>query len=755
MRSAVPFFFVCSATLCPPAFSAQWPGQNLRHSKREPQVAISEQVQKKSSVSEATLAAPGAHSKLLAAIQQVIAEPEKIPKLAPSDVEAIERQLGVLNLILDRGNNGAASPAIGPSGSTIAQLIGLDLNNFKMDQLGHLLVIAFVVALICTIIFEFVHYRWADTDLNLEVQYGEEHKENQLLRIFAGIRPLIAPYFSNPNSNCSWVFLAAVISLGLLNLCISLIYMMWAKEFWDTLEKKEGDKFMPLMIDFIFLVSTWIMVGTYAGYVSMMMIIHWRKFLTMWFLQKWLRAKAFYNLQLVETGNVLDNPDQRLQEDVPNFIKSTIELGGGLLNAFGKFVTLLPVLLILSPDHAFGIWYCPGWLLYIALIYSGLGTLAAHSIGNRLIIINFALQKYEANFRYNIVQVRDHAESIALYGSEDVEQGKMNELFGGIVRVWWMLMKYSKRLGFFTSFYYTTSGTFPYLVLAPSYFKGEISLGTMFMLFNALSEVKGAFDWMIGSYAVLTDYRATTDRLSNFMRRLDEAPKEGSSVKRLEDAPDGMADAVMAAQDICVHLPGKEERKLWDNASLVVKPGQFVLLTAPEGSGKSCFLRAIAGIWPYATGNVFTDENTLFLPQKPFIPQTTLKQAVAYPEMASRYTDEEVKNALQVVKLETVKDAALTDESNWGLALSGGEQQRLAIAHAVLRKPKVLFMDEATSALSEEGSLEVYSLLRKPGMLPEGAAVITVSHDVQVLAPIHDVHYHYNPEQGGWKLFKT
>merc|ERR1719401_3089038 len=143
----------------------------------------------------------------------------------------------------------------------------------------------------------------------------------------------------------------------------------------------------------------------------------------------------------------------------------------------------------------------------------------------------------------------------------------MDELFGGIVRVWWMLMKYAKRLGFFTSFYYSTSGTFPYLVLAPSYFKGEISLGTMFMLFNALSEVKGAFDWMIGSYSVLTDYRATTDRLANFMRRLDEAPKEGSGVQRLKEAPDGMADAAMVAQDMCIHLPGKEERKLWSNAS--------------------------------------------------------------------------------------------------------------------------------------------------------------------------------------------
>jgi putative ATP-binding cassette transporter len=415
-----------------------------------------------------------------------------------------------------------------------------------------------------------------------------------------------------------------------------------------------------------------------------------------------------------------------------------------------KFCTMLPLLLILSPDYAFGVFYCPGWLVYLAMIYSGLGTLAAHMIGNKLILINFALQKYEANFRYYIVQVRDHAESIALYNSEEVEKAKINERFSWLVRCWWMLMKYAKRLQFFTSFYYQTSSTFPYLVLAPNYFKGQITLGEMFMLFSALGMVKGGFDWLLASYTTLTDYRACVDRLSNFWDAVDAAPSKCSHVETLENAPEDAAGAVVVAKDISLRLPGKEERKLWDGAGLVVKPGQFILLSAPEGTGKSCFLRALAGIWPYATGSVFMEDSSLFLPQRPYVPQGTLKQAVAYPEQAKNYSDEDVRKALEVVKLETVRNRELSEDANWELALSGGEQQRLAMARVLLNRPKVLFLDEATSALSEEGTLEVYSLLRQKGTLPEGAAVISISHDLKLLEPMHDVHYRYDPETSGW-----
>lgn len=643
-------------------------------------------------------------------------------------------------------------PAVGfaagrAPGGEIAAAVGFDVEKMSTLNMVPALAAAAMVAVTGVIIFELMHYRCSDTNLNVPMEYGEENKESALFRLFAGVIPLVKPYFEQ---RCSWWYLFALGFLGLVDLVLNLVFMLWMKEFWDCIQKKRGEEFFPLMKVFCLIVTTAILSGTYTSYVSLMMAVNWRKFLTEWLLSKWMRAKAFYHLQLTGSA-VLDNPDQRIQEDVWKFIQNCLFLGGGFLAAAGSLLTMLPMLLVLSPDYAFGVFYCPGWLLYLAMLYSGLGTVAAHFIGSRLILVNFVLQKYEANFRYYIVQVRDHAESIALYGSEECEQKRIEGMFAWIVRGYWLLMLYTKRLSFFRSFYNQTSYTFPYLVLAPNYFKGQITLGDMFMLFSALNSVKGALDWIINSYTTLTDFRATVDRLLNFHRALETCPKELKSVVRLTALPDEYPGAALVAKDINVSLPPAfESRILWSKAGLVVQPGEFVLLSAPEGSGKSCFFRALAGIWPHASGSVFLGDEVLFVPQKPFIPQGTLKQAVAYPEVADRFTDKEVIAALRAVGLEAAYDRELDEDANWGMTFSGGEQQRLAIAHAVLKKPKVLLLDEATSALSENGALEVYALLRRAGTLPSGAAVLSVSHDVQLLSPVHDVHYQYDAKTASW-----
>jgi len=632
-------------------------------------------------------------------------------------------------------------------------VFGFDTSKLTMRTFEPFLVVTLCLSIVGAIVFEMVHYKWAEADLSLELEFGEESKENHLTRLFAGIRPLVAPYFCNPESRSSWNYLGGLIILGLVHLGFTLLWMKCTKEFWDSLQDKKQEEYMRLMKDYIMLTCAWAIVGTYKIYVSMMMIVHWRKFMTALLLKKWFQAKVFYHLQLgVTSGSFLDNPDQRLQEDIASFIELTLNLGRGLVETLGQFIIMLPVLLIVSPSYAFGVFYCPGWLVMLSLLYSGLGTLAAHKIGSHLILINFALQKYEANFRYQIVQVRDHAESIALYAAEDVEQMKIQEKFAWLIRTWWMLMRYTKRLGFFNAFYHRASSVFPYLVLTPNYFKGQITLGDMFVLFAALDYVKGAFDWLIDHYKTLTDYRATVDRLTNFWTAVDGRSKEPSMVEMLENAPGEtwQPGAALVAKDVCVNLPGKDAKKLWDKASLNASPGQFILLSAPEGSGKSCFFRALAGIWPHASGSVFVKDHSLFLPQRSFVPQGTLKQAVAYPEKADKYSDEEVRKALEVVKLDALKDRDLSEDANWELALSGGEQQKLAIAHAVLQRPEVLFLDEATSALSEEGTLEVYKLLRQEGTLPDGAAVISTSHNQKLLESCHDVHYAYDPTTLSW-----
>jgi len=328
------------------------------------------------------------------------------------------------------------------------------------------------------------------------------------------------------------------------------------------------------------------------------------------------------------------------------------------------------------------------------------------------------------------------------------------------------MMFYTKLLGFFKAFYSTTGYLFPIFVLAPNYFKGQITLGSMMQILMAFNHVKWSFDWFINTYEVLTDYRATIDRLTLFLGKIDDKLESRSMVKRLQEPPGGIdlssGGVAMVAKDIHVDLPfvvkpaddDSDEkieagRNIWSGANLVVERGSFVLLTAPEGTGKSCFFRALAGIWPHAKGEAWFQGHTLFLPQKSYIPQGPLKLAVAYPMVQETYSDDEVKSALRAVGLTAVAARDLQEEGNWTLLLSGGEQQRLALARVLLRKPSCLFLDEATSAIGEAGTLEMYRLLKSGIFLPAHTSVVTISHKIDLLSPLHDKTYAYM--NGKWQ----
>eukprot|EP00933_Yihiella_yeosuensis_P071751 TRINITY_DN79994_c0_g1_i1.p1 TRINITY_DN79994_c0_g1~~TRINITY_DN79994_c0_g1_i1.p1 ORF type:complete len:776 (+),score=171.55 TRINITY_DN79994_c0_g1_i1:317-2644(+) len=635
----------------------------------------------------------------------------------------------------------------------IAGALGIDVNNMSSSQLEPLMYFCAVLAVGLAVSFEFLHKRWADADLDRPIQLSEEKQEEALPQIFKGVAPLVRPYFSGPEKTTGFSYLTIMFTLGLWDLGLGLIIMVWHKDFWDSIQKKQTEKFMNLMFQVMALATAKIIVTTYNQYISQMLTIAWRKYMTKWLLGEWMEDKIFYRLQLDVSKGVPDNPDQRIQEDIRSFIDMTLMLGFGFLQSVGSLVSRLPMLLILSPTYAFGLYYCPGWLFFVALAFSGFGAVVAHTVGHHLIVVNFNLQKYEANFRYGIVQIRDNAESIALYGSERCEKERLHGAFEWVVLVWWKAMIYRKRLGFFQSFYYQTSAIFPYLILAPSYFSGEISLGTMFMLFDALHNVKGGFDWFLNSYSTLTDYRATVDRLSNFTEAVEEKKIEffENNLHMTKVQPENVK-AVAWANDLTVSLPGTkgEQKTLWSNASFEVNKGEFVLLTAPEGTGKSCFFRAMAGIWPHASGEIYLPEGTLFVPQKSYVPQGSLKQAVCYPDCEDDFNDEAVSKALKAVKLTAVEGRDLSEQKNWALLLSGGETQKLAVARIILRKPPVVFLDEATSAMGNDTATEVFQLLKTPGVLPDGAAVITVSHDIDLMKPLHDKHFSYDATK--WKL---
>jgi putative ATP-binding cassette transporter len=664
-----------------------------------------------------------------------------------------------------------ASPAPAPEPTSILHLWGAPSGKqevqeeddtvkdfgFSMEELEPMLWTLLVILAIAAIIFECVHRRWSDVDFTQPATTltSNQGQTTSLLTIFRGVWPLMSPYCCRGGTRGK-VYFFVVLLRGLSLLFANFSMNIWQKEWFDCLQRKDVDQFVPLLVLFCLVATFIIVVGTYSTYIQSMLIIDWRANMTAYLQDMWLAHKVYYHLQL-EPG-LVDNPDQRIQEDANLFVQTVIVVTFGFLSAMGNLCVFLPILIYISPPMAFGVYYLPGWLIYIAAVYSLIGSLCTHFIGSQLILLGYSRQRYEADFRYAVVQIRDHAEGIALYGAERTEQDTLRSKFDKIKRIWWETMMYSKRLGFFQAFYGQTGYLFPFFVLAPNYFKGQITLGTLFQITSALGNVKNSFDWFVNTYVTIADFRGTVDRLNNFIDAMD-TKKKTAAVERLDAPPPGFEDQghgdapppgfSVVAKGISVNLPPTgESRTIWKNTDLIVRPGEFVLLTAPEGTGKSCFFRALAGIWPYANGSAYFQGTKLFLPQKSYIPQGPLKQAVAYPEVADRYTDEEVRDALRMVKLHAVAEKDLDESANWSMQFSGGEQQRLALARVVLRKPMCLFMDEATSAVGKDGTLELYDMLRREGVLPKGASLVTISHKVDLLTPVHDTKYAY--EDGQW-----
>jgi len=633
------------------------------------------------------------------------------------------------------------------------------LNDVSVVQLipvycGIVPVIAIVV-----VIFELVHRKWAGVDLTSSIDGFEARTEASegmpVSHWLRGFWPLAKKFFWEGDL---WI-LANALLMVLLFLSFWALFMdwtrnIWQKEFWDAIQQKHKDRFWEAMLLFALMAVVSVLTGTYQSYVQNILTIRWRAKLTKDLQERWLVGRAFcvQHFPVIEGGvKPLDNPDQRLQEDVEGFINGVLGVFFGFVMVVGRLCLFIPILIMLSPDYAFGIWYCPGWLLWVSLVYSGAGSTVTHAAGRWLIPLNFIKQQVEADYRHTAVQVRDNTESIALYGSEATENNRLSGRFDRIQRVVWEQMKYSKQLGFFTNFYFLANDIVPFCILAGNYFRGQITLGQMMQILGALGHVSDSLNSFVGAYTELANLRATTDRLHGFMEAVEKGIKyvEETTISK-EVSPPG-DNAALYAQEVCVSMPTEEgtKRILWDKAGLVVQPGERVLLLGPDGSGKSVFLRALAGSFP-ATGSCRIGRgDALFIPQRPFVPAGELREAVSYPEDVKAYTDEEITAAIQAVKLTALYEVPLSEVAEWQRRLSGGELQRLALAHALLRKPGLLVLDETTAAIGEEGTRELYGLLAKD--LPHSTAVISVDHDaIREVGSWHNVHYTLDESTRKW-----
>jgi len=557
---------------------------------------------------------------------------------------------------------------------------------------------------------------------------------------------LAKPYWTSEEKWSAWGLLLAVIALNLGNVYISVRINEWSSAFYNALQAFDRPEFFHQLGIFCILAAAYIAMAVYALYLNQMLQIRWRRWLTRRYLQAWLAGRAYYQLQLgTMTGRSSqqgdnqqpDNPDQRIAEDLNQFTRYVLSLSLGLLSSVVSLASFLVILWGLSGAAdlslgPLGTFRLPGYLVWAALLYAGAGTWLTIKIGRPLVPLNFAQQRFEADFRYSLVRLRENAESVAFYGGESVEMGVFEERFSRVVANFWQLMKRQKRLTWLTSGYAQVAVIFPVVVVAPRYFARQILLGGLMQVINAFSSVQNALSFIVTSYTDIAAWQAVTERLNGFERRLKAIRQAGDIPQPFVVRRDGEGVAVQGTD---LDLP--DGRPLLRDVGFTLGQGQTLLITGPSGAGKSTLLRALAGIWPFGRGEIrLCAGRVFFVPQRPYLPLGTLAGALLYPDRDGPQSS--VPRARLTAVLKAVGLGALAGEldtvENWSQRLSLGEQQRLAFARVLLAEPALLFLDEATSALDEPAEAHLYGALQQASSRP---TVVSVGHR-STLRRFHD-----------------
>jgi putative ATP-binding cassette transporter len=546
---------------------------------------------------------------------------------------------------------------------------------------------------------------------------------------------LSAPYFRSEEKWKARGLLAAIVVLNLAAVYMLVLINDWNRLFYDALQNKDQTVFWQQLGRFTYLAFAFIIIAVYKFYLTQLLELRWRAWMTAHYLERWLAGHAFYSLELARfSGSAAptsDNPDQRIQEDINQFTSYSVSLSMGLLNSVVTLLSFVGILWSLSGAFAFTLggtsYNIPGFMVWMALLYCVVGSIITHYIGRPQIRLNFLQQRYEADFRHHMVRVREYSESIALDKGEAVERRQLDGRFASVLSNFLLLIKKQKNLVWFTSFFGQAAVVFPFIVAAPRFFSGTIQLGELMQISSAFGRVQDSLSWLVDNYSSLAAWRATTDRLTSFEDNIIAVTQQTHG----RTAPDSIANStLLSATDLTIKLPSGQT--LLSDVALMAQPGDSVLLSGPSGSGKSTLFRSFAGIWPYASGHSQLPQGAMFIPQRPYFPDGSLRDALAYPEPASTYSDEALRQALTDALLPQLC-ARLDDSDAWGQKLSGGEQQRLAIARVLLKKPAWIFADEATSALDETAEKALYEKLQAH-IASVGGGMVSIAHKPNVAA---------------------
>jgi putative ATP-binding cassette transporter len=551
--------------------------------------------------------------------------------------------------------------------------------------------------------------------------------------------------FGHVRAQERWIGLglvAVVIALQFGLVAISVRFNYWNRDWFNAIQEKNADEFWRLLLTvWVFWVIVYVVVAIYQYVLQASLEIRWRSWLTDYYTARWLGGANHYRMSIL--GGQTDNPDQRIQEDVRKFTLTTLTFTLRILSQVSTLVSFSVILWGISSDFTLPGTdiVVPGLLFWIALVYASVATIVTHLIGRPLIGLNFLQERFEADFRFGLARLREYGEQVALLEGERAERRRLGGQFRRVIENYYDIIGITKRLIAFTSFYENSNSVVPYVIAAPFYFSGRIALGVMTQVASAFARVEGALSFFITFYQNLADYKAVVDRLTSFEGAMARAREVGAK-KQFETLTTSEADVTLA--DLVLDLP--DGRRIVEVPRLGLKAGTSTLVAGPSGSGKSTLFRAIAGIWPFGRGLIGVPEGAsmMLLPQRPYIPMGSLKGAVIYPEVEGAYSDADIAEALKAARLPFLIDR-LHEEELWAQTLSLGEQQRLAIARALLAKPDWLFLDEATAALDEPTEEAIYRTLKE--RLPN-TTLVSIGHR-STIAAFHERRIDMRPSESG------
>jgi putative ATP-binding cassette transporter len=548
---------------------------------------------------------------------------------------------------------------------------------------------------------------------------------NNIRSTLAIVWRIAIPYFRSEDKWAGRGLLAAVIAIQLAQVAIDVLVNAWRNRFYNALQNYDWDAFVRELLIFCTLAGVGVVLAVYGIYLNQWLQIRWRRWMTNHYLGRWLDGANHYRMQL--KADAVDNPDQRIAEDIKSFVEQTLGIGVGLISAvvtLASFVVILWGLSEAAPLHLFGNEVSiPGYLVWGALIYAIIGTALTQWIGAPLVNLDFQKERREADFRFNLVRVRENGEQIALLRGEPAERERLSVRFGAVITNWYAIMSRTKRLMFFTGSYDQAAVIVPHILVAPAYFAKTVPLGGMMQTAEAFGSVQTSLSFFVTAYRTMAEWRAVVARLDGFETSIESAEALVGEARTLDVVTARQGEGIDLAQ-LLVKLPNGTPLVSAENFS--IKSDAHTLVTGPSGAGKSTLFRAIAGVWPFGRGSITIPANAtlMMLPQRPYFPIGSLRAAITYPGPSDEFAPDKVRGVLTAVGLGRL-EPQLDEEGHWNQTLSLGEQQRLAIARALLHTPQYLFLDEATASLDEPSEARLYRLLTEN--LPD-TTIISIGH---------------------------